>query len=156
MSMMWERRMLREQMSEWIYLGKYCHIWKISFLYMGTIDCCRFCQCIDQRQTLQVLSSPTGKANWPPKSFLGSLICLVTCSRRCRPFRYYRKNTDFVGHILITCNNIHTVDPVTNDLASARQKKSLVAESRWSQEWVFAVKIASAAPGSMSPGSMSG
>ena len=43
-----------------------------------------------------------------------------------------------------------TVDPVTNDLASARQKKSLVAESRWSQEWVFAVKIASAAPGSMS------
>ena len=43
-----------------------------------------------------------------------------------------------------------TVDPVTNDLASVRQKKSLVAESRWSQEWVFAVKIASAAPGSMS------
>ena len=40
-----------------------------------------------------------------------------------------------------------TVDPVTNDLASARQKKSLVAESRWSQEWVFAVKIA---PGLMS------
>ena len=28
----------------------------------------------------------------------------------------------------------HTVDPVTNDLASARQKKSLVTESRWSQE----------------------
>ena len=27
-----------------------------------------------------------------------------------------------------------TVDPVTNDLASARQKKSLVTESRWSQE----------------------
>ena len=45
---------------------------------------------------------------------------------------------------------VTTVDPVTNDLASARQKKSLVAESRWSQEWVFAVKIESAAPGSMS------
>ena len=28
----------------------------------------------------------------------------------------------------------YTVDPVTNDLASARQKKSLVTESRWSQE----------------------
>ena len=27
-----------------------------------------------------------------------------------------------------------TVDPVPNDLASARQKKSLVTESRWSQE----------------------
>ena len=27
-----------------------------------------------------------------------------------------------------------TVDPVTNDLASARQKKALVTESRWSQE----------------------
>ena len=27
-----------------------------------------------------------------------------------------------------------TVDPVTNDLASARQKKSLVTESLWSQE----------------------
>ena len=39
---------------------------------------------------------------------------------------------------------IATVDPVTNDLASAGQKKSLVTESRWSQEWVFAVKIASA------------
>ena len=26
-----------------------------------------------------------------------------------------------------------TVDPVTNNLASARQKKSLVTESRWSQ-----------------------
>ena len=37
---------------------------------------------------------------------------------------------------------IITVDPVTNDLAPARQKKSLVAESRWSQEWVFAVQIA--------------
>ena len=46
--------------------------------------------------------------------------------------------------------HVNTVDPVTNDLVSARQKKSLVAESRWSQEWVFAVKIASAAPGSMS------
>ena len=43
-----------------------------------------------------------------------------------------------------------TVDPVTNDLASARQKKSLVTESRWSQEWVFAVKFAGAAAGSMS------
>ena len=29
---------------------------------------------------------------------------------------------------------LNTVDPVTNDLASARQKKSLVTESRWSQE----------------------
>ena len=28
----------------------------------------------------------------------------------------------------------YTVDTVTNDLASARQKKSLVTESRWSQE----------------------
>ena len=28
----------------------------------------------------------------------------------------------------------YTVDPVTNDLASARQKKSMVTESRWSQE----------------------
>ena len=43
-----------------------------------------------------------------------------------------------------------TVDPVTNDLASAKQKKSLVAESCWSQERFFAVKIVSAAPGSMS------
>ena len=42
-----------------------------------------------------------------------------------------------------------TVDPVTNDLASARQKKLWVPESRWSQEWVLAVKIACAAPGSM-------
>ena len=38
--------------------------------------------------------------------------------------------------------NLNTVDPVTNDLASARQKKSLVTESRWSQERVFAVKFA--------------
>ena len=34
------------------------------------------------------------------------------------------------NHIFIYC----TVDPVTNDLASARQKNLLVTESRWSQE----------------------
>ena len=37
-----------------------------------------------------------------------------------------------------------TVDPVTNNLASARQK------SRWSHECFFAVKFAGAAAGSMS------
>ena len=42
-----------------------------------------------------------------------------------------------------------TVDPGTNDLASARQKKLLVAESRWSQEWVFAVKFVCAAAHSL-------
>ena len=46
-----------------------------------------------------------------------------------------------VGFISWLFTNVHlysctcsTVDPVTNDLASARQKKSLVTESRWSQE----------------------
>ena len=36
--------------------------------------------------------------------------------------------------ILVLGELASTVDPVTNDLASARQKKSLVTESRWSQE----------------------
>ena len=42
-----------------------------------------------------------------------------------------------------------TVDSVTNNLASARQRKSLRTESRWSQE-VFAVKFEGVAAGSMS------
>ena len=39
----------------------------------------------------------------------------------------------FPGRIL-PCKQNKSVDPVTNDLASARQKKSLVTESRWSQK----------------------
>ena len=46
--------------------------------------------------------------------------------------------------LLGTLYVLDTVDPVTNDLASARQKKSLVTESRWSQEPVFVVKFAGA------------
>ena len=52
--------------------------------------------------------------------------------------------------LLGTLYVLDTVDPVTNDLASARQKKSLVTESRWSQEPVFVVKFAGAVAGSMS------
>ena len=81
------------------------------------------------------------------------IYAFIICSNNRLYYRLYFTQTVFVYHCLHsqqktkwrTAVNIpvicqldilfySTVDPVTNDLASARQKKSLVTESRWSQE----------------------
>ena len=60
-----------------------------------------------------------------------------------------KENLSVSEKLALMISICNSVDPVTNDLASARQNL-LVAECRWSQEWVFVVKFAGAAAGLMS------